>query len=212
MKSIIIFVFSLIMNFSLFGDTNFNIGEPKVPEVKITGETAENGSFKTGKNEPEKETQRYVFNVSVIFKDNTILTGITSFPERSLSVKHKNKGFIFEKVIKWEDVKSLKLLEWKPRLMSKNTNNSALLYYFYPSKYQFIMKKDKSYEYNRNIPYLNSLLLTNDDGSTQIYSFFVDYWKVTGKNTGFWKNSASSYFYYPFKIPHKKNFIIINFR
>ena len=74
------------------------------------------------------------------------------------------------------------------------------------------MKKGKIYHYNENIPYLNKLVLTNDDGSTHIFSFFIDYWKETGKKTGYWQNTRSTYFYAPVKNPLKKTLKIINFK
>ncbi len=210
MKIIIILIFYICT--CIYGSTNLKVKEPVAPKINIPGDTTEKKYNNKEEEKIKKKNDLFVFYVTFIFQDNTILKGMTSFPKDSIMVKHKKKSFMFEKVIKWEDVKSLKIMEWKPRLISKNTNTKYLQYYFYPAKYKFLMKNGKSYYYHKSISYLNSLVLTNDDGSTHVYSFFVDYWKKTGKKSGYWKNAQSAYFYYPFKNPNKKIFKIINFK
>ncbi len=202
----------LLLNVSIYAENDFNIKEPSVP--KIESNFSNTQSKKNVKKNVLKtiDVDILTFNATVIFVDNTILKGLVSVPQNEIRVKHKKKGFIFEKTIKWNNVKSVKIKEWKPRLVSKNTNKGSLIYYFYAAKYEFKMKNGEIYNYNKNISYLNSLVLTNNDGSTSIYSFFVDYWKSTGKKSGYWENSKNNYFYYPFHNPNKKNFKVINFK
>lgn len=209
---IITIIYLLIAD--LNAEAEFKIKEPVSPTVQQSINTqTKHINFKNKKKVKKyKKENLYFYNVTILFQDSSILNGVITIKEKTVRVRHKKKDFVFDKTIKWEDVKSIKIKEWKPRLISKNTNNGKLTYYFYPGKYQFIMNNKKSYYYHKNIPYLNSLLLTNDDGSTQIYSFFVDYWYPTGKNTGYWENTKNSYFYYPFYNPHYKSFKIINFK
>jgi len=193
----------------------FGVKEPEIPKVPdIDDSKTTNRSVTADKNEslPAEQTELYTFKVNIIFQDKTILNGITSFSKESIKVKHKKNGFIFRKNLKWSEVKNLQILEWKPVMQSQNTNTHTILYYFYPYKWKIISKRGDVYYYEGNIPYINKLILTNDDGSTDIYSYFIDYWKITGENSGYWKNMKSVDFYYPFKNPNNKVFKTINFR
>lgn len=191
---------------------NIEIEEPNEPaepdepviDIEMTGQEQQ-------KNKEVKITL-YPHDVSILFQDNTILTGMVTFPEQELTVQHSKKGFIFNKKIFWKEIKNLQILEWKPNLVSQKSNAKVLTYYFYPKKYQFTTRDNKKYYWEKNIPYINKLILTNDDGSTHIYSYFVDYWHLTGDKTGYWRTSRSAYFYSPFKEPNKKVFKTINFK
>ncbi len=207
--SLLVFIISIPLNLLS------NIKEPKPPEEpNITETKSTNIEIKSTKKTGKKEisSELFAYNVTIIFEDKTILSGIISFPKDSIKVTHKKKGFIFRKTIKWDDVKNLRIVEWKAFAKNGSTNRNLILYYFYPYKWKITTKAGKIYEYKGKIPYLHKLILTNEDGSTDIYSYFVDYWKITGKKSGYWKNAKSVDFYYPFKHPNKKVFKIINFK
>ena len=221
MIKILIFIILLICSNSYAGDIKSpEIKEPDPPKepaisnVKLNTANTQIASCNTNIHTEAKSNKidLYVYDVITVFHDNTILKGIISFTENSIKIKHKKKGFVFEKTILWNKVKSIKILEWKPKQGAKNKNTKLTAYTFSSSKYQITMKKGQKYIYNKNIPYLNKLVLTNKDGSTHIYSFFIDYWKSTGEKSGYWKNTMSSYFYAPVKNPLKKTITIINFK
>lgn len=213
MKRYLSFIFIILLPLNILSNVKEpeSPKEPRVEEPKVIKKTniQSNSTIKPLK---KGAVELFAFNVTVIFADKTILNGIVSFPEDSIKVTHKKKGFLFRKTIKWDDVKCLRIVEWKPFLRNQGKNKNLLLYYFYPFKWKIITKQGKTYEYKGKISYLHKLILTNEDGSTDIYSYFVDYWKITGKNSGYWRNAKSVDFYYPFKHPNKKVFKVINFR
>ncbi|MDD5065437.1 MAG: hypothetical protein PHF84_00170 [bacterium] len=202
----------LLAPLSLSGDTNFNIKGPSEPRIdlgtKQTNTVRKEQSIKV----QEKEKAIYVFSVSVIFQDKAMLKGLVSFLEDELKVQYTKNNFLFRKTVSWNDVKSLQIMEWKPSLNTQESNARLLMYYFYPRKYKIIMESGETYYYDKNIPYINKLILTNEDGSTDIFSYFVDYWSVTGPNTGYWRNARSTYFYAPFEHANRSVIKKINFR
>ncbi len=214
MKIFILLVLICINSYA--GNSNdYSIEEPEEPSIPVihwSSNKTQDNIYKTQNGEKEENINLFVYDVRTVFQDNTILKGIVSFPENSIKIKHKKKGFVFEKTVFWEDVKSIKILEWGPRKGPKNKETKTQMFHFYPLKYKIIMKKGKVYHYNKNITYLNKLVLTNEDGSTYIFSFFVDYWKETGEKAGYWQNARSTYFYAPVKNPLKKALKVINFK
>jgi len=193
-------------------NTNQSVQEPKTPVVSFSN-VFDSSSEKFRFNYKKlSESNLYVFDVTLFFGNKVKLKGIVSFPEEMLRVKYKKKGFVFEKNIKWEDVKSIQILEWHPKPITDKKKVELVPYYFYPAKYKIVTKNKKIYYYKKNIPYLNKLILTNDDGSTTVYSVFVDYWKIKSKKSGFWINSRSTYFFYPYKNPNKKIFKRVLFK
>ncbi len=207
-------IINLIYTFNLLASTNiFNIPEPKVPEITNISNTSSNKHSTSMKNINEKNNQTlYIYKVSLIFSDKTILTGITSFTKNRLRVSHIKKGFLFKKDITFDNIKSIKIEEWKPILITKKTNSKVLLYYFYPDKFKIITKNNEKFNYKGRVPFIDKLVLTNQDGSTEVYSYFADYWYITGNQKGYWKNSRTTLFYYPFRHPLKKVIKIIKFR
>ncbi|MBN1897425.1 MAG: hypothetical protein JW827_01505 [Spirochaetes bacterium] len=205
MKGLTLFFLIFLLTVCLFSDQDVN--EPDDPRIN------ENFQIEANKTPSEKEEEEFfAFMVTVLFEDKTILSGLISFPKENLKVIHKKKDFLFRKTVKWEDVKSIKITGWKPTLKETIKSKNEYLYYFYPDHYEIIMKNSQKYEYRGNITYLNKLILTNkEDGSTDIYSFFMDYWKSTGKKEGYWVNAKTIDFYYPFNHPHTKSFTTINF-
>ncbi len=197
---------------NIYAETNsFTIKEPKTPVV--SGEEKSTNKIKSNIPERNKsDNNLYIYKVTFIFADKTILSGITSFTKNSLRVTHIKKGFLFKKRLDFGNVRSIKILEWQPNLIKGKSNSKSLLYYFYPYKFEIIDKHGNKYKYKGNVDFLNKLILTNNDGSTEVYTYFADYWNITGKNIGYWKNSKSTLFYYPFKNPLKRVIKIINFR
>lgn len=186
--------------------------EPKIPAITNQVRLSNLLPRQEPARQEAQEKSVFLFTVSVIFQDKTILSGITSFPEESLRVSHVKNNILFRKSIDWINVKSIQIQEWKPSLLTQESNARVLSYYFYPSRYRILMASGETFFYEKNIPYLNRLLLTNNDGSADIFSFFADYWTVTGKSTGYWKNTKSTYFYAPFKQGNQKVFRTINFK
>jgi hypothetical protein len=205
-----------IIIFLILYKLNAQIKEPSLPkEPSITNFKITNKEVKNEKKESEPvSVNLYSYNVSITFANKKILSGIVSFPTDEIKVTHTKEGFLFRKILKWSEIKILTILEWKPFSQSSETNikTNILTYYFYPYKFKIISKLGDEYDYEGRIPYLDKLILTNEYGSTDIYSFFVDYWIVKGKNIGFWQNAKISNFYYPFRNPNKKVFKIINFK
>lgn len=216
MKTISIIMILLICSVSYSqNEDDFTIDEPDEPVIPdISGLTLKTQHKPIKTNIPKKNEDEVllVYDVGIIFQDNTLLKGIISFTENSLKVSHVKNNFVFEKSIKWNDIKSILITEWRPSEGPKSEDSKVMPYYFYPSLYQITMKKGEKYIYKKNIPHLNKLILTNDDGSTSVFSYFMDYWNVTGDKTGFWKNTKSTYFYAPVKNPLKKTIKIINFK
>ncbi len=211
-----IFILLLIFINSVYGNTNdFKIKEPTEPKIADyntsvkTNNTKKTSDFVKAEN---KNNNLYVYKVTLIFGDKTVLTGITSFPRNSIRVSHVKKGFLFRKRLEFSKMRSLKILEWKPELIKQGSTKKVLLYYFYPYKCEVIDKKGEKYKYEGDLKFLHKLVLTNSDGSTDVYSYFADYWYITGKDRGYWKNSKSTLFYTPFKHPLKRVIKRINFR
>ncbi len=199
----------------LYANTNLQVKEPLPPkEPKITIETIKSNEQNKifGRKNVSSEKNLYVFPVSIFFENKVSLKGIISLPEDSLRIQHTKSNFVFRKTIKWENVKSLQILEWLPSLQTSVQEAKVLTYYFYPKKYKILMQSNEIYYYDQNIEYFNKLILTNEEGSTDIYSFFIDYWNVTGEKTGYWKNARSTYFYAPFKQANRQVMKIINFQ
>ena len=187
-------VFVIVVSLFLFNFTNSAIIEPQSPHEPIVNNIAPQEKTQPNNQTEKKNITLYPFNASLIFQDNTILNGLISFPEKEIELEHIKNGFLYKKTINWGEVKNLQITRWEPSLNTPESNAKTLTYYFYPKEYKITLTDDKVFFYKKNIPYLNQLLLTNDEGSTYIYSYFVDYWQITGKKSGHWKIAKSTYF------------------
>ncbi len=197
----------LIIFFLLFYycSSVYSVKEPTPPQAPKIEENAKptNSISPIKKIYVDKEKIYYPFYVEVRLANSTIMTGVISFPEKSITVKHVKKGILFKKKLNWGDISFVEIKKWNPFLFTNNTNKKVLGYIFYPVEFCIITRKKEKYFYKGRIKYIEKFLFSNQNGSCELYSYFVDYWKIIKKDKGYWKNSKTSYFYFPFKHPLK---------
>lgn len=142
-----------------------------------------------------------LFTVRLSWYTNREISGRASFQTGSVFIYYEKGKTSFRKEIALRSIRSIVTRKWEGK---KERDNE---YFFYPTWYTLITKDNAIYDIHKNISLFNMVTLKNENGSTTVYSYFVDYWK-----DGTWQNCKSAVKGYPELNPPEEVFVKLEFR
>ncbi len=146
------------------------------------------------------------YKAKVMLSGGTIFKGKIKTLLKNLTIKHRKNGIEFKKVLKSENIKSIEIAKYSPRLLRNGNKYKA--YYFVPFKYKIIYNDGNIYYYNRTLPNLLKFRIFSSLGQAVLKTYFIDYWLKIKK---IWYFSKSSDRKYPINNARHKTVIKIDF-
>ncbi|HNV46968.1 MAG TPA: hypothetical protein PKJ16_08005 [Spirochaetota bacterium] len=86
----------------------------------------------------KKETILYAYAVMAVLADGTVIEGTASLASPSLTFTHHKNGVAFEKTVRFDDIASIRAIEWKTVGRGEDPGEETRLYHFYPSRWKVV--------------------------------------------------------------------------
>lgn len=182
-------------------------GPTSPPQVPETNEMTQ--KYQMFKYIP-KEYMQYSYNVKLSLYNNRTFKGLLYTYTNQQRIKYVKNGVMFEKVLRFEEIKYLRVLRWTAKYITNTTE--GFMYSFYPIEYQIGLKNGEVLDVvDRLEPFDEFYLLQENGAWSTFYSYFVDYWVYDSKGRFFWKNLKNYNVNYPFFTPLPKTVFEIRF-
>ncbi|MCK4908170.1 MAG: hypothetical protein KAS64_11500 [Spirochaetes bacterium] len=177
----------------------FSIKSPSDPKTPVITDTSKkDDSQKAGNNQLNTSNKKTSYKVRVILANGKFVDGRISLKYSWFKIKHLVNGFMYHKKVFFNEIRSIRIIKWKPQL-SKSSKNP--MYYFVPEHYRITTKDKVSFVLKKRLKLLDRIVITNKYGTTNMFSYFVDYW-IGNKTSGYWSNSKSKSFSYNTQNPN----------
>ncbi|HNV46632.1 MAG TPA: hypothetical protein PKJ16_06285 [Spirochaetota bacterium] len=186
--------------------------DPEAPRAPVVVDEKAGAKKERAANQPEKRADLYAYSVKALRADGRSVEGTADLASPSITFTHVKGGVSYEKTVRWDDVESIRAVEWKPVGHDKTSAKETQPVFFYPSRWKLVLKSGKLYDFTGQIALFNKIVVKNRDGSAAVYTYFVDYWKRTGTRSGMWENARSTDFDHPRRHPDRSACVQVRFR